>query len=218
MKKSVIVVFLLFFIFLIANADTIILKNGDMISGKIIFADEKSVIIETDYGKLIVDKEKIDSVKYGKDDKVSKGDENKSEEKRNEDKDKNEASDKRKKDAQATNTYYRLHRDALDAGIALIIPGAICTLVPLVLITPMFLALFSEFGYSLFNNSPFVFGFSWYIIIMAIGGVLDISAIITFAYAGYNYDKWINSQKSAKVKIYSGFVYNKAVFMVGLKI
>lgn len=190
------ILFLVFNLFL--YSETIILKNGEKITGKIEKIENDSITIETEYGKVIIDKEKIDLIKY--------------------DNEKKKEEVKEKEIDPTTKMYYKKYKSFLNLGIGLIIPGGICTLTPLVFFTPPIIMGFYNYGTTLFSNPLFVYGFSWYIIVLVVGICLDIGAIVAFVNAGKNYKEWLKREENASIKIYTGFEKEKILIAFGIKL
>lgn len=63
MKKSLTVLLLLLFSISVSS-DRLYLKNGDIIKGKIIKYGRKYIIIKTEFGNISYSKEKVSSIKY----------------------------------------------------------------------------------------------------------------------------------------------------------
>lgn len=63
MKKTITAILLITLIYSLVYSDTIIMKNGDYLKGKIIFQNEKVVKIKTKFGKVTVPKIEIKTIK-----------------------------------------------------------------------------------------------------------------------------------------------------------
>jgi len=179
-------------------AEVITLKNGEKIIGKIVSADDNSVTIETSFGKMIVDKQKIETIIYDSS-KTSESEEPKR------DRDRERDEEKKYKESLKNDVLYQRYKSMLHAGTGFIIPGAILTLTPLIFFTPLIVSAFSHSGMLLFEYPEFVFGFTWYVGAMAVGLLLDIGAIIFYVFAGKTFNDWMNAKKTAKLSIYSGY-------------
>ena len=69
--KTLITAFLLLAICTLAIADTITLKNGDVIHGKVVQSDQETTIVETDHGKIEIATATIASIEYSDQDSAN---------------------------------------------------------------------------------------------------------------------------------------------------
>ncbi|MBN2544831.1 MAG: hypothetical protein JXB50_03475 [Spirochaetes bacterium] len=208
--KKIFILMLILFCSITIFAEVISLKNGEKIKGKIISADDNSITVETSFGKMVIDKEKIETIIYD-DSKISE----KEESKKNKDDDDEE---KELENRLKNDILYQRYKSLLNAGIGFIIPGAICTLTPLIFFTPLITSALQQYGATLFNYPLFVFGFTWYAGVMGVGILLDVAAIIFFVFAGKTFNDWMNSKKISKITIYSDFNGANINLGVGLKL
>jgi hypothetical protein len=215
MGKVNVLLFIFLFIVFFADSEIIVKKNGEVLRGKITSVKSKEINVEiNDNDEIKILKSDISKIFYDENEYI--------EDKNNSDNtpvDKDEINRKQELDILQNN-----YKSFLKAGAGFIIPGAILTFTSLIFGTIPIVYAYNylttnngEYGYkynSPFDTPSFYIPFSYYVVIMAVGVLLDIPGIFFFIFSGLEYKKW---EEKTNLSLNIGVRNKGATFAVSYK-